>query len=253
MLSEKRYEEVKTVFAEKGIELTEYDIRLYSDVFEIIAYYISNKLTTKEMVEAYDFLSDIILNRRPDVKVYVEKKDRIRIQVAVMDKIPFIADKLILEEKIMFAFCIYLGECVRVYDEEKDEEKNGIVLFKSVESVKQEFKQCKAINPEMFTIVKDNSANEMKEDFGYSKSNPVLTASVGHAYNYLSRLTCDKGNLTYSRVGSVDGDSGHILDMYKITVKSKMLFFTKSKDYIIYIDSYADLTSTKAPVPFRLK
>ena len=74
MLSEKRYGEVISVFEEKGIQLNENDIRLYADVFEVIAHFINDKLTTKEMMEAYDFLSDVILNRRPDTKVHVEKK-----------------------------------------------------------------------------------------------------------------------------------------------------------------------------------
>lgn len=253
MLSEKRYKEVKNIFEEKGVGLTENDIKLYADVFEIIAHYVNHKLTTREMMEVYDFLSDVILNRRPDIKIHVDKKDRIKVQVALMDKISFIRNKLDLEEKIMLAFCIYLGECIRVYDEESDEVKNGVVLFKSVESIELEFEQCKSINPSLFEIVTDNSVNENREDFGYCKSNPVLTVSVGDAYNYLARLVCENKNVTYSRIESVWGDNGHILDKYKITITSGMLFFKKSTDYTIYIDSYAASTSTKAPKPFSLK
>ncbi|MBQ4518023.1 MAG: hypothetical protein II997_05515 [Clostridia bacterium] len=253
MLNEKRYIEVKNVFAEHGVELTESDIRLYADVFEIIAHYVNDKLTTREIMEAYDFLSDVILNRRPDIKVHVEKSEKIKLQVALMDKIPFIGNKLDLEEKTTFAFCIYLGECVRIYDEENDTMTNGIVLFKSVESIGQEFENYKSINPTMFGCVIDNTANESRKDFGYSKSNPVLTKTIGEAYNYLSRLVYEGGSITYTRIGSVSGGNGYILDMYKITVTKSILFFRKSMDYTIYIDSYANSTSTKAPKPFILK
>ena len=253
MLSEKRYGEVISIFEEKGIQLNENDIRLYADVFEVIAHFINDKLTTKEMIEAYDFLSDVILNRRPDTKVHVEKKDRIRVQVALMDKIPFIGDKLDLNEKIMFAFCVYLGECTRIYDEKTNLEKNGIVLFNSIESIEHEFEEYKSFNPSLFDVVVDNKQNEEKEDFGYCKSNPVLTVSVGDSYNYLSRLTSDNGEVTYSRVGSCAGENGHILDIYNITVISRKFFVKKREDYTIYIDAYANSTSRIAPKPFRLK
>lgn len=253
MLSEKRYVEVISVFEEKGIELTDEDVRLYADVFEVISHFTNNKLTSREMIEVYDFLSDVVLNRRPDIKIHVEKKDRIRVQVALMDKIPFIGDKLDLNEKIMFAFCVYLSECTRIYDEKTNKETNGIVLFESVESIECEFEEYKSFNPSLFDIVVDNRLNEEKEDFGYCKNNPVLTVSVGDSYNYLSRLTSDSGKVMYSRVGSCAAENGHILDMYNVTVIRKKLFVKKRQDYKIYIDAYADSTSQRAPKPFRLK
>ena len=253
MLSENRYIEVKNVFAKRGIKLTESDIRLYADVFEIIAYYVNDKLTTREIMEAYDFLSDVILNRRPDIKVNVSKKERIKVQVALMDKIPFIGDKLDLNEKIMFAFCIYLGECMRVYDEETNQETNGIVLFKSVEKIRAEFEDYKSFNPGLFDITMDNSANEEKPDFGYSIDNPILAISIGDAYKYLARLKSEEGTVTYSRLGSCTGNNGHILDLYKVIVTKRIWFKKKSQEYMLYVDSYADKTSAKAPKLFRLK
>ena len=56
MLSEKRYDSIKRIFAEKRICLSEEDLRIYADVFEIISHYINNKLTDEEMIESYDFL-----------------------------------------------------------------------------------------------------------------------------------------------------------------------------------------------------
>lgn len=170
-----------------------------------------------------------------------------------MDKIPFIGDKLDLNEKIMFAFCVYLGECTRIYDEKTNLEKNGIVLFNSIESIEHEFEEYKSFNPSLFDIVVDNELNEGKEDFGYSKNNPVLTVSVGDSYNYLSRLISDSGEVAYSRVGSCAGENGHILDIYNITVISRKFFAKKRQDYRIYIDAYANSTSRRAPKPFRLK
>ena len=41
MLREKRYEEVKNIFEEKGVDLTENDIKLYANAFEIIAHYVN--------------------------------------------------------------------------------------------------------------------------------------------------------------------------------------------------------------------
>lgn len=252
LLNENRYESIKNVFKEKNIQISETDLLIYANVFEIISYFVNNKLTNTEMIEAYDLLSDLILNKRPDIRVYVEKKDRIRAQVALMDQIPFIKNKLDLEEKTMFAFCVFLGECVRTYDEEKGVIENGVVLFKSVEKVKEEFENYKSINPELFNLTLDNSANESKPDFGYSKNNPILTVSVSEAYNFLNRLRYKGKSVSYSRIGSVDGNAGHILDAYRITTTDGVLFSKKSTDYIIYIDSYSIHTSSTAPRPFQL-
>ena len=37
MLNENRYNSVKAIFQEKGVSLSENDVQLYADVFEIIA------------------------------------------------------------------------------------------------------------------------------------------------------------------------------------------------------------------------
>lgn len=253
MLSEKRYDSIKRIFAEKRICLSEEDLRIYADVFEIISHYINNKLTDEEMIESYDFLSDVIKNQRPEITLHVERKDRIRAQVKHMDKIPFIGDKLDLDEKVMFAFCIYLAECTCIYDEEADEAQNGVVLFTSVEAIKDEFEKYKKMMPSLFDLTADDTEKENMADFGYSIDNPILTISVGDAYDYLRRLTCGDNKITYSREGSVMGEEGHILDRYRVTVIEGKFFFKKRKEYVLYIDSYANSTSSKAPKPFILR
>lgn len=251
MLNENRYNSVKAIFQEKGVSLSENDVQLYADVFEIIAQLTNGKLTDREIMDAYDFLSDLILNNRPGTFEHVKKEDRIRVQVKWMEKIPYIRGKLTEEEKTVFAFCIYLGECIRVYDEERNAECNGVVLFKSVENIINEYEYTKKTYPSLFSFtIADNSANERRDDFGYVPQNPIWASSVGESYAYLNKLGSSQGQVTYQRIGSSSDDEGNIIDVYEITVSKKFFIFKKEKKYKIYINPYAPATSKLAPTSF---
>ena len=151
LLNEKRFAEVKLLFEKENLPLSEREIKIYSNVFEIISIYIHNKLTNEEILHAYDFLSDVMLNNRPDI-AYVAKVDRIRVAVALMETIPETKGKLTEDEKLAFAYCIFTGACTQVYDEERDIMLNGIVLFDSFEHINTEFEFEKVEFPDRFRI-----------------------------------------------------------------------------------------------------
>ena len=64
LINENRYEVTKQLFEKHNIDMPESDTKIYANVFEVIAYFVNNKLTDEEMFLAYDFLSDFLLNKK---------------------------------------------------------------------------------------------------------------------------------------------------------------------------------------------
>ena len=113
LLNPKRYDDVNQLLQERGIALQEEDRRCVANTFEIISSFVHGKLTTAEIFSAYDLLSDVMKNDRPDIVAYVKKEDRIRVAVRLMEELAETKGKLTEDEKIAFAFCIMTGECTQ--------------------------------------------------------------------------------------------------------------------------------------------
>ena len=60
IISNERFEKLKLLFAYHDISLSDNDIALYSNAFEIISQFVNNKLTNEEIFAVYDLLSDVV-------------------------------------------------------------------------------------------------------------------------------------------------------------------------------------------------
>jgi len=149
MINPERYSEVKDYIENGRFDLTDNEIQLNADMIEIIGQLTNNKLSTKELLETVDFLSDLIKNKNPKL-LLVEKNDRIKVQFRVMEGMQQVAGKLTPQEKEYLAFCVFWAYCVAVYDDENDITLSGLVDFTSVKKMKNEFKHYKKIRPDFF-------------------------------------------------------------------------------------------------------
>ncbi|MBR4862657.1 MAG: hypothetical protein IKU09_10710 [Firmicutes bacterium] len=245
------YDEIKRIFAEKNIEMSEHEIGLYANMFKVITEFTSNKLSVEDIFTSYDFLSDLLFDRRPEFAIHVKKEDRIRVQLRAMEVLEETKGKLTWEEKEKYAFCVYYANCVGIYDEESGETYNGLVGFTSTEAILEEYKWLKENDPSRFKFIcEENDA--WGEPFGYSMLNPVLAVSVGASYQYLRRLYIPEHTVEWTRIGSFSNPRGGILDGYEITVTKKLFLRKEVKKYTIYIDPYAEINSVRAPEGFHL-
>lgn len=250
LINEKRYEITKQIFDKHNIDMPEYDTKLYANVFEVISYFVNNKLTDEEIFTAYDFLSDFLLNKKVEYNVFVSKEDRIRAQVRVMEEIPETAGKLTMKEKIGFAFCMYSAVCLKVYDKNNNSTLNGIALFDSIEHIEKNMKLEQKRRPDFFVIEMQN-ANE-HDNYGYSMSNPIKATSVHMGYIYLKHLLYNGKPIEYKRIGSMYFDD-YAIDKYKI-FKTKGFWIFKKEEHIteLYINPYSSNTPKIAPKGFEL-
>ncbi len=251
ILNTQRFEELKIIFEQNNINLSINDVVLYSNVFEIISQFVHQKLTNEEIFVVYDLLSDVVKNDRPDIVSHVSKDDRIRVQVRLMEELPETKGKLDLEEKIALAFCIYAGECVQIYDEDRDMICNGIVAFDSFEHIKSEYEYEKQQFPSVFKIEKRNIIFD--STYGYSKENPIIVTSIDAAYYYLNKLKYNSLPVKYDRIGSFSNSNDDLIDGYNIFIEKKGLFKNKIiKVATIYINSYCEEMPQVAPKGFTL-
>ena len=246
------YNQVKCLFEENGIELTDREIGMYADMLTIISGFTSDKLTLEELFTSYDFLSDLLFDRRPEFQINVKKEDRIRVQLRAMEFLEETKGKLTREEKEKYAFCVFFANCMRIYNEETGETQTGLVGFTSAEAILEEFEWLKNNDPSRFELTSEEDEVADDEPFGFSVKNPVLAVSVGAAYQYLRRLYVPEHTVEWNRMGSYSGDNGDILDGYEFTVTQKRFLRKNEKKYMIYINSYAGKNSEKAPEGFRL-
>ncbi len=251
ILNTQRFEKLKILFKENNIDLSINDIIIYSNVFEIISQFVHNKLTDEEIFVVYDLLSDVVKNDRPDIIAYVPKNDRIRVQVRLMEELDETKGKLSLDEKIALAFCIYTGECVQFYDEERDMMCNGIVLFDSFEHIKNELEYEKQQFPSIFKIEKREITFD--KTYGYTEENPINTTSIDASYYYLNKLRYNGLPIVYERIGSFSNSKDEIIDGYDIFVEEKSIFKKKIiKVATIYINPYCEEMPKVAPTKFTL-
>ena len=254
IISEARLKEAQVFFRDFP-NLSPNDIILYANFAEIVDIFTNHKLNTDMILKSYDVLSDLILNKRPDIMAFVPKEDRIRAQVGLMDTMPPIANELNMEEKTLFAFCVYWSECIQTFDEETNEVYSGLVDFTSVEKVRALYEETKTMKPELFencNIVNDEQVEVKGKGYGYSLKKPIKATSIDKSYDFLNRLSVKGATVTYTRVGSCSGKRNRIVDLYEITVTTNTPSGRKKQIYKLYIDPYSIINSKKAPKPFSL-
>lgn len=251
IINYKRYEGVKSLFSLHGIELSEKDIALYANVFEIISQFVNGKLTDEEIMTAYDFLSDVVMNRRPDIAIDVPLEDRIRVQVKLMEQMAETKGKLDPEEKMALAYCVCRSECTRVFDEKTNKICNGMVCFDSFERIYQELEYEKKQFPSRFKM--EEKRGIFDRSYGYSKENPIQVTSIGASYFYLSQLRYEGKPVIQNRLGSFRNSKGDLIDGYDIFIEKRGIIKKKTiKIATLYINAYCKEMPKVAPEGFTL-
>ena len=251
VLNNRRYVEVRALLEKCGISLSEEYYECLANVFEIISVFVNGKLSNQEILRAYDLLSDVMKNDRPDIVAYVSKEDRIRVAVRLMEELPETKGKLTDDEKIAFAFCILTGECTQIFDEESGQIRSGVVLFDTFEHIESELLYATASDPDRFDLKK--SSLIIDERYGYSVETAIHVTSIPAAYAYLERLKYGGQTIMYDRIGSFVNSVGNHVAGYRIYTQKSGLFSKKKTEVAtLYINSYCLDMPSIAPKGFTL-
>ncbi len=239
-------------FANDGIELSSKEIDFYANMFAIISKFVHGKLDFEEMYLTYDFLGDVVTGRVPAFAASVPSEERISVQLRAMECMNDTAEKLTLDEKLHFAYCVFHSLFVQVYDEENDEITSGLADFDSAERIEMCYQEDCEMHPERYAFIAEE-AEEPSEDatLGFEKYNPVGVVSVSEAYAYLNCLKKPGYILRYDRIGSCSGPHG-LMDQYVIYAVPEDNPRAEPTKYNIYIDPYAQKNTLRAPAGFVL-
>ena len=242
LLNEKRYDELYPLMCDF---LKPEDIMAYSNVFEIISLFTGGKLTTKEIFTSYDFLSDLVQNKHPEIAILSDEKESIPAAVRAMEGLDETRWRLTMEEKEAFAYCIRTCELYVICDAKTYTIHSCIIEFDSFEKIKTRYEEEKKHHPEEFVREDNKSIGK----FGFSPDNPVRATSIMAGEFYLRKLRYNGTPVTFKRIGSTAGGTDGIQDLYELYYLSERGKVQKCK---IYVDPYAFEDSTEAPEGFTL-
>jgi hypothetical protein len=241
--------ELRRVFKENNVDLNETNIMYYGKAFMIISSLLHDKLSVSEIFEAYDYLSDLVLENKPQFAAFVPKNERIRVQMRAMEELPQTAGRLTREEKEVFAFCVYYSTCVQIFDEKTQTVMSALVDFKSTDHILKQYRAEKEDRPDFFrTGTYEN--RPITSEYGFSVDQPIRLSSIRASYAYLDSLYYGDAKVHYSRIGSCTNAYGETVDQYKVSVEEGRFLRTKNKEWVFYINPYAYESLDKAPNGF---
>lgn len=191
------------------------------------------KLTPSELNNVYISLADILMKN-----LAIPEADKIRLPFSALGTLDAARSKLTQQEKIIFAFCVYYSVCVELYDKKAGKMFSAIKELDSPESVIARLQNEISTHPEKFAFL-----NEKKEPFA-SKDNPVQAINQTAAKIYLEKLYTHSGkHIKYSKITSLPGKNGEILDAYNLKFDSD----GGTQEIKIFINPNAQTNSTEAP------
>lgn len=232
---------------EFNLDLTDEECKCYANMLSVLNDISHEDFTFKQLINTYDFITDVIDGARPDIMIMTDKyRDIYRLL-----KIYSTTKNLDEETRKRFAFAIYEAKCVVVMDEETNEPTWNMSCFENgTQSILDEYEYELKEYPSKFEIMPSLS-DTSKEDFGLSKDNPIEVLSISAEYQYLELLlTSDEKPIIYERVGSTTHKNGkNNIDIYEIYTKK---LFGKKKIATIYISGYGNENTLKAPIGFKL-
>lgn len=249
LLNKEFFENMKKFRDENGLqeELTDKDCQYYANMLSVLDDVSHNQFSFDELINTYDFITDVIDGSRPDIMIITDKYRDIYRLLKRYSTTKNLDD----ETRKLFAYGIYEAKCVMIMDEEKMQPTWNMGRFeKGTKDLIDSYEFCLKEYPDKFKINPPLSDPD-KADYGLSVDNPIEVVSIQTEYTYLSLLLTEDGKpITYERIGSFTHSDGETnIDGYDIYKKSML---GKKKIATIYISGYGNENSMKAPKGFRM-
>ena len=248
ILNEEYFESMKRFRDNNNLqdELTDNDCICYANMFAVYSDITNGQFSFDEMLQTYDFITDIIDGLRPDIMIMNDKyRDVYRLL-----KRYSITKELDDDTRKKLAFLIYQAKCVMIMDEETGSKTWNMSFFENgTDKFLKEYEYEVNEYPSKFKI-KSSLSNPSKNNFGLSIDNPIEVVSVADEYNYLDSLRTTEGQkIFYERIGSkIHKDGETHIDIYKIFIKK---LFGNKEIATLYISGYGNENTMDVPQVFK--
>ena len=238
-----RLSDIKRLLIEKGVNLEEKDYLLYGNMFEILAELTHHKLDNQTMVDAFDELSDLVLNKKLSFAAFILKGQEYKTQIRYMNEMGLLQE-LSDEEKEAFAFCVWQANRVFTTNE-NGEMVTCLSDFDTYEHIKLLYDEDREMKKDAYPTneKKNTTISNAQAEFGFSADNPICTTSIREAYTLIDGIFYQNEHVKISARSSVKNSNGNIIDQYKLETPS-------GQNVTIYIDSYAYENSKILPAGF---
>lgn len=247
VINEKFFYNMKEFIKENKLVLNEEEIICYANMLSVLNDISNNQFTFEQLINTYDFITDVIDGTRPDIMIVVDKYRDIYRLLKRYSTTKNLDD----ETKKKFAFVIYKAKCVLVMDEETNQLIWNMRCFeKGTETILNEYEFELKEYPNKFEIMSSLS-DPTKDDFGLSVDNPIEVVSVSTEYQYMQLLVTEEDIPTiFKKIGSTIHKNGKThIDIYELYVKK---LFGKNKVATLYISAYGNENTLNAPKGFKL-
>ena len=212
-------------------ELSIEDCEFYALVFSTIYDATNKQYTFNEILNIYDFFTDVSDGKKPEVDIF-EEKDEFR-GFYRLSKRYSLTKNLDEDERQLLCFAIFQAKYIYAYNEEtKELEFNRKLFEKGVKGLSDEFKHEKKTLPSTFEIV--SLSDPTKDDYGYSIENPIEVTAVAVEYQYLRGITYHGEKITFEHGSDYKGSHDNWVDSFDIFVggeKITTLYFTSEGTY----------------------
>lgn len=240
---------MKTKNAEHGFGLTEHECECYAYMHSVLDEIAGHRLSMQQLFDTYDFFTDTLEGKHPQIML-IDIKDAYKGFYRLSKLYPATGD-LSEEERRLFCFAIYWAYCIKTYDEETDRVIWSLGDFKKGKDfIVKMYKYEREHSPQKFTV--RSLSDPTRDDYGYSRQNPIEVLSVALEYQYLNAIeTSDGKEITRGKkVVSYKGEGGTLIDGFEIYVQG---FLKKKKIATLYLCAYGAENSRTAPKGFRFK
>jgi len=73
----------------------------------------------------------------------IKREERITVQIDFLNESIFTKNQLTVEEKELFAFCVWYANCIMIFDEASGNTESGIIALSSTEEIINLFRYIK--------------------------------------------------------------------------------------------------------------
>ena len=247
LIDKNAYKEVESFLNDVGVELDERAKIANSNFCSIVSDFCKNKIEARDILEMYDYVTDVLCGRRLKVVIHVPREDRIIWAKKLIKQVH--KYELDDQEIEFFAFGIVFSFFVHKGTGEANDSEPSIFEFTTKEHIIKQYKWYKKENYWKFNL--EEYSDPERYDYGYSIDNPIEVMTVSLAYAYLNDLvTSDDEEIRYARLGSFRGEDGILIDGYEIFIEG---VFGEKKIATLYINSYGMDNSVCTPKGFKFR
>lgn len=236
-------------FEEAGIQVERGHLPYYETFFRVVSELTSYKISALGLLEAFDFVRELLRGKLPEIQAPVPDSERLRIQVRLFEELPQTRGRLDREEKLRLGYCFLRCLYRKAYDPVGEVFLPGAATFRDAAGTLELLDLERSAHPWFFALP-ESVPRRRSQPFGTSRDNPVQTTSRPAELDYLRRLRTKSGKrVRFQTEGCRENGFGQLVDRVVLRYPSGLL----EQKVVLYFYGESYENSGEAPEGFLLR